>query len=96
LFIELGQDILVKAHLQDLYETLLAKNLTKLIEPYSRVQVSFLAESLKLPHQTIEVKVSHMILDGTLSGMLDQHSGCLIILQEQATDVSANLPNNSF
>lgn len=79
---------MVKDHLQNLYESLLEKNLLKLIEPYSKVEVSHLTSLLKLPPQVVEAKLSRMILDGVLSGMLDQSSGCLIVLDEEHVDVS--------
>lgn len=45
---ELEEDVIVKAHLGTLYDTMLEQNLCRIIEPYSRVQVSngsyFLAE----------------------------------------------------
>lgn len=38
---ELEEDVIVKAHLGTLYDTMLEQNLCRIIEPYSRVQVSF-------------------------------------------------------
>lgn len=37
---ELEDDVIVKAHLGTLYDTMLEQNLCRIIEPYSRVQVS--------------------------------------------------------
>lgn len=37
---ELEEDVIVKAHLGTLYDTMLEQNLCRIIEPYSRVQVS--------------------------------------------------------
>jgi 26S proteasome regulatory subunit N6 len=74
--------------LQTLYDSLLEKNLSKIIEPYSRVQIAHLASSLALPMTLVETKLGKMILDGVLPGILDQRSGCLIILQDhQSMDV---------
>ena len=39
---ELEEDPIVKAHLGTLYDTMLEQNLCRIIEPYSRVQVSFI------------------------------------------------------
>ena len=39
---ELEDDVIVRAHLGSLYDTMLEQNLCRLVEPYSRVQVSFL------------------------------------------------------
>ena len=38
---ELAEDVIVQAHLGTLYDTMLEQNLCRIIEPYSRVQVSF-------------------------------------------------------
>ena len=39
---ELEEDVIVKAHLGTLYDTMLEQNLCRIIEPYSRVEVSLL------------------------------------------------------
>ena len=39
---ELAEDVIVQAHLGTLYDTMLEQNLCRIIEPYSRVQVSLL------------------------------------------------------
>ena len=38
---ELKEDVIVEAHLGTLYDTMLEQNLCRIIEPYSRVEVSF-------------------------------------------------------
>lgn len=38
---ELEDDVIVRAHLGSLYDTMLEQNLCRLVEPYSRVQVNF-------------------------------------------------------
>jgi len=38
--VELVEDPIIKAHLESLYDTMLEQNLCRIIEPYSRVQVS--------------------------------------------------------
>lgn len=37
---ELEEDVIVKAHLGTLYDTMLEQNLCRIIEPYSRVEVA--------------------------------------------------------
>lgn len=39
---ELAEDVIVQAHLGTLYDTMLEQNLCRIIEPYSRVQVSMI------------------------------------------------------
>lgn len=48
---ELEDDVIVKAHLGTLYDTMLEQNLCRIIEPYSRVQVS----KKKQTHPSLEI-----------------------------------------
>lgn len=83
---EFATDSFLHRHLQSLYGTLLEQNLLKLIEPYSQVQVEHIASLIELPVDQIERKLSLMILDQKLEGILDQGTGCLIVFEEQHTD----------
>merc|ERR1712166_1057855 len=38
---QLGDDPIIEAHLSDLYDTLLQQNLCRLLEPFSRVEISY-------------------------------------------------------
>lgn len=80
---ELKDDVVVHSHLAGLYETLLEQNLTRLLEPYSRVQIERIAELIKLERVRVEAKLSQMILDHKLQGVLDQGSGCIIIHEDR-------------
>lgn len=44
---ELAEDVIVQAHLGTLYDTMLEQNLCRIIEPYSRVQVSLICHNFK-------------------------------------------------
>lgn len=83
---EISADSFLHHHLESLYGSLLEQNLLKLIEPYSQVQVSHLAKLIELPADQIERKLSLMILDKKLSGILDQGTGCLIVFNDATTD----------
>ncbi|KAL5287609.1 PSMD11 family protein [Megaselia abdita] len=83
---ELEDDVIVKAHLGTLYDTMLEQNLCRIIEPYSRVQVSHVADCIKLPMPQVEKKLSQMILDKKFSGILDQGEGVLIVFEEIPVD----------
>jgi len=84
--VELVQDPIIKAHLESLYDTMLEQNLCRIIEPYSRVQVSHVARVIALPVDQVEKKLSQMILDRKLSGILDQGDGVLILYEPTTTD----------
>lgn len=79
---ELEEDVIVRAHLGTLYDNMLEQNLCRIIEPYSRVQVDFVSQTIKLPKLQVEKKLSQMILDKKFHGILDQGEGVLIVFEE--------------
>ncbi|KNZ49741.1 26S proteasome regulatory subunit N6 [Puccinia sorghi] len=79
---ELSDDPIVRNHLAALYDTLLEQNLIRIIEPYSRIELSYVAEQVKLPLRDVEAKLSQMILDKVFAGILDQGEGCLEVFEE--------------
>jgi len=83
---ELKGDKIVARHLDTLYQTMLEQNLCRIIEPYSRVQVKFVAEKIDLPEPEVEKKLSQMILDKKFQGILDQETRVLIIFEESERD----------
>lgn len=83
---ELEEDVIVRAHLGTLYDNMLEQNLCRIIEPYSRVQVDFVSQSIKLPKLQVEKKLSQMILDKKFHGILDQGEGVLIVFEEAVVD----------
>lgn len=91
------QDVFLESHIQDLYENLLQQNLMKIVKPYSRVEISYIAKLVNLETHVVQSKLSEMILDKKFEGTLDQGNGCLIVFEEQKKDVRKltclNLPS---
>ncbi|MCJ1282686.1 26S proteasome regulatory subunit rpn6 [Xylographa opegraphella] len=83
---ELGSDIFIRSHLRRLYDNLLEQNLTKVIEPFSRVEIEHVAKMVGLDTMQVERKLSQMILDKVIIGVLDQGAGCLIVYDEAERD----------
>lgn len=79
---QLGDDPIVHAHLSVLYETLKENNLLRLIEPFSKVEIDHIARLINLELYDVEAKLSQMILDKKLNGILDQGAGCLIVYDD--------------
>ncbi|KAI4089377.1 MAG: hypothetical protein L6R37_008049 [Teloschistes peruensis] len=83
---ELGSDTFIRNHLRRLYDAMLEQNLIKVIEPFSRVEIEHIAKMVGLDTQQVERKLSQMILDKVIIGVLDQGAGCLIVYDEAERD----------
>ncbi|ODH18842.1 hypothetical protein ACO22_06196 [Paracoccidioides brasiliensis] len=83
---ELGSDVFIRNHLRRLYDAMLEQNLIKVIEPFSRVEIDHIAKMVGLDTQQVEKKLSQMILDKVIIGVLDQGAGCLIVFDEVERD----------
>ncbi|KAL7674919.1 hypothetical protein ACOME3_001190 [Neoechinorhynchus agilis] len=89
---ELQEDVVVRVQLNNLYDTLFEQNLTKLIEPYSRVEIAHIATLINRSESEVERRLSTMILDKKLNGILDQSSGVLVIYDsdEKEADIATD------
>ena len=56
----------------------------RIIEPYSKVQVDYVAGKIGLPKPEVEKKLSQMILDKKFLGILDQETGVLVIFTSES------------
>lgn len=84
----LSDDPIIRNHLASLYDTLLEQNIVRVIEPYSKVEIEYVAQTVKQPTREVESKLSQMILDKVFHGILDQGAGTLIVFEEPEDDVS--------
>ncbi|EPQ57700.1 PCI-domain-containing protein [Gloeophyllum trabeum ATCC 11539] len=85
---ELSSDPTIRSHLAALYDTLLEQNLLRIVEPYSVVEVDYVARQVGQGQQEVEAKLSQMILDKIFHGVLDQGRGCLLVYDEPEVDNS--------
>uniref|UniRef100_A0A915DHD5 PCI domain-containing protein n=1 Tax=Ditylenchus dipsaci TaxID=166011 RepID=A0A915DHD5_9BILA len=83
---ELQCDPVVKKHFNSLSDSMLEKDLCRIIEPYSFVQLSHIAASIDLGQDKVEKKLSQMILDKKFSGSLHQDDGMLIVYDVEEPD----------
>ncbi|KAI9663322.1 MAG: 26S proteasome regulatory subunit rpn6 [Alyxoria varia] len=82
----LGSDTFIRGHLRKLYDAMLEQNLIKVIEPFSRVEIAHVAKMVGLDVAAVERKLSQMILDKAVIGVLDQGEGCLLVYDEKERD----------
>jgi 26S proteasome regulatory subunit N6 len=80
---ELQCDAVVKSHFHTLQDSMLEKDLTRIIEPYSRVQLDHVAAQIDMDRARVERKLAQMILDKKITGTLDQGDGILVVYTEE-------------
>lgn len=85
---ELSSDQFIRSHFSALYDTLLEQNLVKVIEPFSCVEISHIADIIGLDARQVEGKLSQMILDKVFYGVLDQGNGWLFVYEEPKADAT--------
>ncbi|CAL1705826.1 unnamed protein product [Somion occarium] len=83
---ELSSDPTIRTHLSALYDTLLEQNLLRIVEPYSVVEVEYVAQQVGQGRQAVELELSQMILDKVFHGVLDQGRGCLLVFDKPQED----------
>lgn len=88
---ELQCDPVVRKHFNALSDTMLEKELCRLIEPYSFVQISHIAEKIGIPVEKVEKKLAQMILDQKFCGSLHQGDGMLVVYDAEPEDVTYEL-----
>ena len=54
--LELSSDSTIRTHLSALYDTLLEQNLLRIVEPYSVVEVEYVAQQVGQGRQAVELK----------------------------------------
>ena len=97
-------DPVVKKHFHSLSERMLEKDLCRLIEPYSYVQIDHIAKNIGIDRTLVglyyywliyhviplqvEKKLAQMILDHKFSGVLHQGDGMLIVFDVAPLDAT--------
>ena len=83
---ELASDEFVRTHLARLYEALVEENIVRVLEPYSAVEVERVAALVGIDPAAAEKKLSTMILEEKVRGVIDQNRGVLVLFEEAPED----------
>eukprot|EP01087_Luapelamoeba_hula_P000923 TRINITY_DN1068_c0_g1_i1.p1 TRINITY_DN1068_c0_g1~~TRINITY_DN1068_c0_g1_i1.p1 ORF type:complete len:429 (-),score=97.12 TRINITY_DN1068_c0_g1_i1:92-1378(-) len=83
---DLTNDVFVDRNLNQLEDTLFEQNLCRIIEPFSCIEITHVAQLINLSVEKVEKKLSQMILDKKLKGILDQGANTLIMHEELPPD----------
>jgi len=83
---ELQEDPVVRKHFNALSDTMFEKELSRLIEPYSYVQLAHIAHRIGMPVEKVEKKLAQMILEKKLSGVLHQFDGMIEVYDQEKRD----------
>jgi 26S proteasome regulatory subunit N6 len=71
---ELSSDPTIRSHLAALYDTLLEQNLLRIVEPYSVVEIEYVARQVRQGRQDVDAK--YTILFPLALAMFELTSGC--------------------
>jgi 26S proteasome regulatory subunit N6 len=72
-------DRLIRSKFKELTNILEEENLLKFLKPYSKVQIRHISNLIKLPIDYVTKKLSCMIIEKKLNGIIDQNKGAIII-----------------
>ena len=75
----LTEDPVISEHIAELLRNIRIQVLVKLIRPYTRVRIPYLAAQLKVDEADVEALVVACILDGSIAGHIDQPSRVLLL-----------------
>ena len=53
---QIKEDKIISGHINNLYENLKEQNLMKIVEPYSKIEISYISELIGLDYMTLQKK----------------------------------------
>ena len=80
---DLDSDPVVSSNVKNLIDSLEEQHLLRIVKPYSAVELSRIAEMIKLDVEQVEAKLVQMILDQKLKASIDQANGILNIFEDE-------------
>ena len=78
-------DAFIRAYIEDLLKNIRTQVLLKVVTPYTRIRIAFIADELNIKPPEVEALLVALILDGQIDGQIDQ-LGQLLLLNRNAAD----------
>ena len=78
-------DAFIKAYIDDLLKNIRTQVLLKVITPYTRIGIPFIASEINISAKEVEELLVALILDGQIDGQIDQ-LGQLLLLNQRSAD----------
>jgi len=75
-------DPFIKLYIEDLLKNIRTQVLLKVIKPYTRIRIAFIATELNIPASEVEPLLVALILDGQVDGHIDQLEQLLLLNKE--------------
>ncbi|PAV73536.1 hypothetical protein WR25_12008 [Diploscapter pachys] len=79
---ELVEDPVVDRQQQVLKDKMIQKEISRILEPYNEVELSYVTRKVRLNKGLVEKTIATMILDKTIRGCIDQQTETVIIYDE--------------
>lgn len=83
---DLLADPFIAENIDEVTRNMRTKGVVKLIAPYTRMRVSWLAEKLRITEPEVMDILSFLIVDGRVKGRIDEHKGMLELESREDAD----------
>ncbi|KAK4247001.1 PCI domain-containing protein [Corynascus novoguineensis] len=83
---DLLADPFIAENIDEVTRNMRTKGVLKLIAPYTRMRLAWIADRLRISEPEAQDIVSYLIVDGRVKGRIDEHSGTVEIESEGDTD----------
>jgi len=78
-------DAFIRAYIEDLLKNIRTQVLLKVVKPYTRISIGFIAQEINISPAEVEQLLVALILDGMIDGSIDQ-LGQLLLLNQSSAD----------
>jgi len=80
---DLLEDAFIAENIDEVTRNMRTKGVTRLIAPYTRMRLSWLAAQLKISEHEVQDILGYLIIDGKIKGRINQQEGTLDIMSDE-------------